>query len=66
MKRRTYGSAQRTLDQKRAAAVQLVTMRRSLDGYTAEEFARVTGLNLPEASAMLERERMHRERVRHG
>lgn len=62
--RRSYGNKQRTMDQKRAAALQLVVMRRSLDGYTAEEFARVTGLSLPEASAMLERERMHRERVR--
>jgi len=58
--KRTFSRQARSLEQKRTFAVQLVTMRRTLDGYTAEDLARASGLSVPEAAAMLERERMHR------
>lgn len=60
MARRPYPPKQRTLDQARAFATQVLVYRDSLDGYTAEDLARSTGLGLPEAQAMLERERLRR------
>lgn len=58
--RSSYGSKARTVEQKRTFAVMLVTQRRSIDGYTADDLARTSGISLPEATAMLERERMIR------
>lgn len=66
MKRRAYTSGQRSQDQKRTAAVMLVTMRASLENYTAEDLSRATGLALPEASSILERELMTRRARANG
>lgn len=61
-----YGNKQRTLEAKRTAAVMLLTYRRTLDGLTAEDLARTTGISVPEASSMLERERLVRGSRSHG
>lgn len=58
--RSTFGNQARTAEQRKTAAVMLLTMRRTLDGFTAEDLARATGIAPDEATIMLERERMHR------
>jgi hypothetical protein len=65
VKPKRYTSGHRSADAIRTKAVMLLTYRTRLDGYTAEQFSRETGLSLPEATALLERERLMRG-ARHG
>lgn len=53
-------SISRTTLEKRVQLTQLLTMRASLDGLSADQLVRWTGLTLPECSTELERERLRR------
>lgn len=47
----------------RAAALQMLTFRVSLDGLTPEGLARSYGLSLPDATELLKRETLRRRAV---
>lgn len=57
-------SKRMTLEYNRVRMTQILTMRPSLDGLTAEHLARSCGVPEPEARVALERERLFRERAR--
>lgn len=59
-----YGNKARTREQKRAALVQMLVMRRSLDGVTVESLARSYGLPVGEIDKLLRAETARR--ARHG
>lgn len=63
--RSTFGPKARTVEARKTSAVMLLTQRRSLDGFTADDLARATGIAADEAAMMLERELLHRG-ARHG
>ncbi len=58
-------SISRTTLEKRVQLTQLLVMRQSIDGLTADDLVRWTGLSLPECHTELERERLRRM-PRHG
>lgn len=59
-----YGNKTRTREQKRAALVAMLTMRRTLDGVTASDLQRSYGLPVGEIDQLLTAE--SRRRARHG
>ena len=57
---RQYGNRKRTKRDMRAAAVAMLTMRRSLDGLTPETLSRSYGLPIPDATELLNKETLRR------
>lgn len=57
---RQYGTRKRTGADKRASALQLLVFRRTLDGLTAADVARMTGVPEPEAARLLDEARKRR------
>jgi hypothetical protein len=53
---RQYGNKKRTRADMRAAALQMLTFRASLDGLTPEQLSRSYGLSLPDATDLLNKE----------
>lgn len=60
---RQYGNRKRTKADMRAAALQMLTFRVSLDGLTPESLSRSYGLSLPDATELLKRETLRRRAV---
>ena len=58
--RRQYGNKKRTKADQMAAAVQMITLRVSLDGLTPEAISRSYGLTLPQATELLAKEQRRR------
>lgn len=59
---RAKQSAVMSREYKRTRLVQLLTLRENIDGLTAADLSRMTGLPEPECQPALERERLFRAR----
>lgn len=57
---RSFGTQRRTKFEQRTAAMQLLTLRASLDGLTPETLTRSYGIPAPEAADLIEQERKRR------
>jgi len=55
-----YGNPKRTKLAQKTAAVQMLTMRQSLDGLTVETLTRSYGLSEPDATTLLRAEQQRR------
>jgi hypothetical protein len=57
---RHFGNKKRTRAEMRTAAISLLALRRTLDGLTAADVSRTTGVPEPEAAQLLEEARKRR------